>query len=149
MFKNKELLERLKTEYNRVFPKSECYISYGSLCPETAFIKLYLSNGATECVHNIRENDVFSVLMLVTENEKAYEIECDRRCFLTRPKNPMFAYSSRRIPFRRTSSDENGIEKVFSRFVWRLHDALLEEYNNHNICVQHMEIVAQKLGVEL
>ena len=87
----------------------------------------------------------FDINKIDSEN---WEIKTIHNCYKTIPMEDYLYCSHKKIAFRKTIGNEQKIVETFSKFVNRLHEQLLEDYNNGLIHKNDLELFKLKLGVE-
>ena len=165
-----DFITQVKGIYNQYFPHSECYAAnLKVLGMEFLQIRWFLSADKSECAHNIRNNDLFSIsfnidLKDTTESGKVYEatiydnssennmpmpttivLEVMNKHYWLAPNIPNRAYSWKNLPYRKTTGTPEKILSVLDRYAQILHKSVAADLNNGLLPENYVKMVDEKL----
>lgn len=165
-----EFLDEAKRIYNEYFPNSECIaVNRKVMGMEYIQITWLLSSDVSECISNIRDNDMFFISFNIdikdtTESGRLYDVairdnsstndrlmppmitmEVMRKSYLTKPDISYMAYGRRELPFRKTKGTPEKILATLEKYAKKLHDQLVEDMNNDVIHDHHIDLLKSKI----
>lgn len=151
-----EFAEKIRKEYAKNFPDSFCKVKKYICLGYNLTIECYLSGKMeVDDLPTMANNDMFKITFNIQLPEKFdYDtdelpenltMECWSNTYLTVPENQYLCYSSRKIPYRKTTGNAEKIIKTAGKFFEKLHGLVLEDISNGKIHKNYAELVAKKV----
>ncbi len=155
-----EFKKELERVYNSKFKDSQCVVTCSGNLYNSIWIDLFLSKNQSECICNIRSNDMFHCVFNVktvkgeftekitdnTELDNAdLVLENVYNFYMINPTIQYMAYGSKKINYRKTTGNTDKILKAFERFVDKLYDSVCESLENGEIHNNYIDIVKSKI----
>ena len=146
-----EFAENIRAIYAEKFPNSVCKVEAVKNFGKYIFITCSLAENINECANRIAMNDMFHIQFCITlndnfnfESDKLPEqmaLECRTNNYLIIPENKYLCYSRRKISYRKVTGTAEKLEETFKKFIDKLYNQLIEDYNGGNIHKDFKEIV--------
>ena len=148
-----EFKEKIENEFDGKFNQSLCACRIFRCLGKSIIIDCKLGKDASEWSNGIAMNDLMSVSFIIalpdgwTEEDELPEImvmESSEHEIKTKPENDILYCDYKRISYRRTAGNPEKIIKAFGKFVGKLHEAVMTEYQSENLLADDMELVETK-----
>ena len=148
-----EFKERIENEFNGKFNQSLCTCKIFRCLGKSITIDCKLGKDASEWNNGIAMNDLMHVSFIIAmpdgwaEEDELPEImvmESSEHEIKTKPENDILYCDYKRISYRRTAGNPEKIIKAFGKFVGKLHDTVMMEYQSENLLADDMELVETK-----
>lgn len=134
--------DAIKALYRIYFSDCICDARLVRCLGNTIYIDCYLAKDKTEFPNNIVQNDPMKVTFAITVQDdtttnsflsETITLEAYQRCYATKPENKYLYCDLKKVAFRKTTGDPDKILKTLDKFFAKLHDSMVDDYNNDNM----------------
>ncbi len=154
-----EFIQNVKDSYAKYFPQSNCFVKLSKSLYCSINIACCLATDRAELPSNLWDNDMFHIKFSIdtitgqlnrdlTEDSELPEnlrLESNGRSYAIKPAVSYMAYGGRSLSFRKTTGDSKKILTALDKFFKKLHEQLLEDYDNDKIHNNHKTLVYNKI----
>ena len=151
--KFEQFRNEIKSIYAEKFSKSYCNVKIYNGLGKSITITLHMSASNDECAHGIVQNDMIQAMFDIVlpkdwkENDELPEqmtMMAINRDIKTKPAIDYMYCGYRNVSFRKVSGDAEKMIQSFQKFVGRLFDAVMEEYESDNLLDFDRDLVKEK-----
>jgi len=148
-----EFKEKIENEFDGRFNQSLCSCRIFRCLGKSITIDCKLGKDASEWNNGIAMNDLMHVSFIIAlpdgwaEEDELPEIlvmESSEHEIKTKPENDILYCDYKRISYRRTAGNPEKIVKTFGKFVEKLHEAVMSEYQSDNLLDYDMKLIEIK-----
>ncbi len=151
-----EFAHNIVSAYSKRFPGGYCRVAKYVCFGKSITIDMYLSSKETgKSTSVMGDNDMFKICLNVSLPDK-FNYESDElpekvtmeswsNHYLVKPELPYMAYSSRKVPYRKTTGAAEKLIATAEKFMDRLHDMIVEDLAAGNVHENFIRIAQENI----